>query len=280
MNKKKILIVFTIILLVIIIGCIIKIAFNNSNIEIASKNILTNNEESTIYNASTNEEQGVTNEDNEKIINVIKDTENEEQKDNENRIETKETKTDEENKSNKTTTNKNNLSSSNSSNNSNKTNNQSSNVNTTTNNKNNSSSTNIKEDSKIEENTEKKENIDKETEDTKDTEEKEETSTENSKLANTFFSEYNKQRTQEAVNYINQQMKKDEMYEELGGYAVAVTTKPTKNWMSYSSNSKLDGMALAGCKVSVYVENYYRYNSKGTDYYLYDTKIYVYQEVI
>ena len=75
-------------------------------------------------------------------------------------------------------------------------------------------------------------------------------------------------------------MKKDEMYEELGGYAVAVTTKPTNNWMSYGSNSKLDGMALAGCIVKVYVENYYRYNSKGTDYYLYDTKIYVYQEVI
>ena len=118
---------------------------------------------------------------------------------------------------------------------------------------------------------------DKETE---DTEKEEETNTGNEKLANTFFSEYNKQKTQEAVNYINQQMKKDEMYEELGGYAVAVTSKPTNNWMSYSSNSKLDGMALAGCKVSVYVENYYRYNSKGTDYYLYDTKIYVYQEVI
>ena len=87
-------------------------------------------------------------------------------------------------------------------------------------------------------------------------------------------------KTQEAVNYINEQMKKDEMYEELGGYAVACTTKPTNYWISYSSNSKLNGVALAGCKVSVYVEKYYRYNSKGTDYYLYDTKIYLYQEVI
>ena len=40
-------------------------------------------------------------------------------------------------------------------------------------------------------------------------------------------------------------------------------------------------MTLAGCKVSVYVENYYRYNSKGTGLlFVWIQKIYVYQEVI
>lgn len=266
MDKKKFLIALIVLLLVIIICYIIKFTRNNSSIEIANSNILTDNDASNIFNTLTNVEQRTANEITDNITNNIEDGENKESKDNKNNIETKDKETD---KSNDTTTSKN------SSNSSNKTNNQSSNnkVNTTTSNKDNSS-TNTKEDNKNEEKQEN--NTDKETEDT----EKEETNTGNEKLANTFFSEYNKQKTQEAVNYINQQMKKDEMYEKLGGYAVAVTTKPTNNWMSYSSNSKLDGMALAGCIVKVYVENYYRYNSKGTDYYLYDTKIYVYQEVI
>lgn len=141
---------------------------------------------------------------------------------------------------------------------------------------------NVKTEEKIENINETKPN-EESNKNTHNTEEKENTETEkieNKQLANTFFSRYNKEKTQEAVDYINMQMKKDELYKELGGYAVAVTYKPTNNWMSYSSNSKLDAMALAGCKVSVYVENYYRYNSKGTDYYLYDTKIYIYQEVI
>lgn len=268
MDKKKFLIALIVLLLIIIICCIIKIIFNNSNMETVNRNILTDNDTSNIFNTLTNVEQRTANEITDNITNNIEVAENKESKDNENNIETTDTKTD---KSNSTTT-----TSKNNSNSSNKTNNQSSNnkVNTTTSNKDNSS-TNTKEDNKNEEKQEN--NTDKETE---DTEKEEETNTGNEKLANTFFSEYNKQKTQEAVNYINQQMKKDEMYEELGGYAVAVTSKPTNNWMSYSSNSKLDGMALAGCKVSVYVENYYRYNSKGTDYYLYDTKIYVYQEVI
>ena len=266
MNKKRILIAIIALIIVIIICCLIKIVFNNSHIETASINTLADNDNDSI-NVNT-------------IANVIEMTTNEiieNETIEENDADTKETniieRTD-----NKTTT-----SQKDSGSNTNKTNskNNGNNVNTSVSNKNNSSSSTSEEQKKKEskptntENTEDK----KENEGAK-TEEKEETNTVNEKLANTFFSEYNKQKTQEAVNYINAQMKKDDMYEELGGYAVACTSKPTNNWMSYSSNSKLDGMALAGCVVKVYVENYYRYNSKGTDYYLYDTKIYVHQEVI
>lgn len=272
MNKKKILIAVIVLLVVIITCCLIKIVFNNSHIETASINTLADNDNGRNINTIANVMDMTTNEN---IENKTNDVENETIE--ENNADTKESNTTEKTDNKTTTSQKDSSSSTNKTNSKNNDNN----VNTNVSNKNNSSSS-TKEEQKKEEskptNTEKTEDT-KENEDT-ETEEKEETNTENEKLANTFFSEYNKQKTQEAVNYINEQMKKDEMYEELGGYAVACTTKPTNYWISYSSNSKLDGIALAGCKVSVYVENYYRYNSRGTDYYLYDTKIYLYQEVI
>lgn len=273
MNKKKILIAVIVLLVVIITCCLIKIVFNNSHIETASINTLADNDNGRNINTIANVMDMTTNEN---IENKTNDVENETIE--ENNADTKESNTTEKT-DNKTTTSKKDSDSS-----TNKTNSKSNdnNVNTSAGNKNYDSSLSTKEEQKKEENkptnTEKTEDT-KEKEDAK-TEEKEETNTGNEKLANTFFSKYDKQKTQEAVNYINEQMKKDEMYEELGGYAVACTTKPTNYWISYSSNSKLNGVVLAGCKVSVYVENYYRYNSKGTDYYLYDTKIYLYQEVI
>ena len=75
-------------------------------------------------------------------------------------------------------------------------------------------------------------------------------------------------------------MKSQSDYNEFGGYAVAVTSKPTNDWFSYSGDYKLNGLALTGCIVKVYVEDEYRYNSRGTSYYLYDTKAYVHQEVL
>ena len=278
MNKKKILIAGIVLLVVIITCCLIKIVFNNSHIETASINTLADNDNGRNINTIANVIEMTTNE---IIENETNNVENETIE--ENNADTEESNTTEKT-DNKTTTSKKDSGSS-----TNKTNseNNNNNVNTSVSNKNNSSSSTKEEQKKEESKPTNTENTE-DTEDTKDTKEnedaktekKEEINTENEKLANTFFSEYNKEKTQEAVNYINAQMKKDEMYEELGGYAVAVTTKPTSYWISYSSNSKLDGIALAGCKVSVYVENYYRYNSRGTDYYLYDTKIYLYQEVI
>jgi hypothetical protein len=101
---------------------------------------------------------------------------------------------------------------------------------------------------------------------------------ENSKLANTHFTKYNAAKTKHAVNYINAKMKQDELYSTLGGKAVVVSTKPTDFWFSYSKDSKLDGVCMAGTTVKVYVVDEYSYNSKGTEYYLYDTKAYIYQE--
>ena len=129
-------------------------------------------------------------------------------------------------------------------------------------------------------NTEKDNITNKDTEDKKENEKNENNKNENKELANTYFSKYNAEKTQQAVNYINSKMQEDEMYSELGGYATPVKQKPTDFWFSYSSNNKLNGLALAGCVVKVYVEDYYRYNSTGTSYYLYDTKVYAYQEVL
>ena len=97
-------------------------------------------------------------------------------------------------------------------------------------------------------------------------------------MANTHFTKYNAAKTKHAVNYINAKMKQDELYSTLGGKAVVVSTKPTDFWFSYSKDSKLDGVCMAGTTVKVYVVDEYSYNSKGTEYYLYDTKAYIYQE--
>ena len=99
----------------------------------------------------------------------------------------------------------------------------------------------------------------------------------NTELANTHFTKYNAEKTAHAVNYLNNLIKSQSDYDEFGGYAIAVTSKPTSNWFSYS-DYKLNGLALSGYIVKVYIEDEYRYNSRGTSYSLYDTKAYVYQE--
>ena len=99
----------------------------------------------------------------------------------------------------------------------------------------------------------------------------------NTELANTHFTKYNADKTTHAVNYLNNLIKSQSDYDEFGGYAIAVTSKPTSDWFSYS-DYKLNGLALSGYIVKVYIEDEYRYNSRGTSYSLYDTKAYVYQE--
>ena len=74
-------------------------------------------------------------------------------------------------------------------------------------------------------------------------------------------------------------MQEDEYYSQLGGKAVVVSQKPTDFWFSYSGDYKLDGICMAGITVQVYIEDEYVYDSRGIDYYLYDTKAYIYQIV-
>ena len=99
----------------------------------------------------------------------------------------------------------------------------------------------------------------------------------NPSLANTHFTKYNAEKTAHAVAYMNNIIKQDVDYEELGGQAIAVTQKPCKNWFSYSYDEKLKSLSIAGCTIKVYVEDEYRYDSRGINYYLYDTKAYIYQ---
>ena len=101
----------------------------------------------------------------------------------------------------------------------------------------------------------------------------------NTKLANKHFTKQNEEKTAQAVSYLNNLIKSQSDYDEFGGYAVAVTSKPTNNWFSYSEY-KLNGFSLSRYIVKVYIEDEYRYNSKGTSYYLYDTKAYIYQEIL
>lgn len=98
----------------------------------------------------------------------------------------------------------------------------------------------------------------------------------NTALANTHFTKYNAEKTNHAVAYLNSKIKQSEYYEELGGKAVAVTEKPCKSWFSYSYDEKLNPLVISGCILQVYVEDEYAYDSKGTNYYLYDTKAYIY----
>ena len=99
----------------------------------------------------------------------------------------------------------------------------------------------------------------------------------NPSLANTHFTKYNAEKTAHAVAYMNNIIKQDVDYKELGGQAIAVTQKPCKNWFSYSYDEKLKSLSIAGCTIKVYVEDEYRYDSRGINYYLYDTKAYIYQ---
>lgn len=105
---------------------------------------------------------------------------------------------------------------------------------------------------------------------------KNEQTTGNTALANTHFKKYNKEKTNHAVAYLNSKIKQAEYYEIVGGKAIAVTEKPCKDWFSYSYDEKLNPLAIAGCTIQVYIEDEYAYDSKGINYYLYDTKAYIY----
>lgn len=105
---------------------------------------------------------------------------------------------------------------------------------------------------------------------------KNEQNTGNTALANTHFKKYNAEKTNHAVAYLNSKIKQLEDYETYGGKAVAVTEKPCKSWFSYSYDEKLNSLVVSGCTLQVYVEDEYRYDSKGINYYLYDTKAYIY----
>ena len=149
-----------------------------------------------------------------------------------------------------------------------------------TNNNNNSSNTNNKIENTDKQNndTNKEEDQPKEQEEQDKNEEQQEQQEKiNTELANTHFTKYNAEKTTHAVNYLNNLIKSQSDYDEFGGYAIAVTSKPTSDWFSYS-DYKLNGLALSGYIVKVYIEDEYRYNSRGTSYSLYDTKAYVYQE--
>ena len=143
---------------------------------------------------------------------------------------------------------------------------------------------NNKENNKIENtdkqnnDTNKEEDQPKEQEEQDKNEEQQEQQEEvNTELANTHFTKYNAEKTAHAVNYLNNLIKSQSDYDEFGGYAIAVASKPTSDWFSYS-DYKLNGLALSGYIVKVYIEDEYAYNSRGTSYSLYDTKAYVYQE--
>lgn len=125
------------------------------------------------------------------------------------------------------------------------------------------------------ENSNKEENKQEETEQ-ENTEVKEETT--NPSLANTHFTKYNAEKTAHAVSYLNSKIQKEADYDEYGGKAIAVTTKPCKNWFSYSYDEKLNSLVITGSTLKVYIEDEYRYDSRGINYYLYDTKAYIYTE--
>lgn len=142
-------------------------------------------------------------------------------------------------------------------------------------------STTNKSNSNVNNNDKQNSNNNKENDKPKEQNQKEEQQKEqeeiNTDLANTHFTKYNAEKTAHAVNYLNNLIKNQSDYDEFGGYAIAVTSKPTSDWFSYS-DYKLNGLALSGYIVKVYIEDEYRYNSRGTSYSLYDTKAYVYQE--
>jgi len=144
-----------------------------------------------------------------------------------------------------------------------------------TNNKNNSNTNKVENNDTQSSNNSKKN--DKPKEQSQKEEQQEEQKEINTELANTHFTKYNAEKTAHAVNYLNNLIKSQSDYDEFGGYAIAVTSKPTSDWFSYS-DYKLNGLALSGYIVKVYIEDEYRYNSRGTSYSLYDTKAYVYQE--
>ncbi len=151
-------------------------------------------------------------------------------------------------------------------------------VNTSKNN-NVSNQTNNKQENNKQENTKQENNkteINKETNSQTNTPIKNEQPAGNAELANTHFKKYNKEKTNHAVAYLNSKIKQLEDYETFGGKAIAVTEKPCKDWFSYSYDEKLNSLVITGCTLKVYIEDEYTYDSKGINYYLYDTKAYIY----
>lgn len=101
---------------------------------------------------------------------------------------------------------------------------------------------------------------------------------ENPELSLKHFTKYNATKTNHAVSYLNNKIKNLSGYEKWGGKAIAVTSKPCNDWFSYSSDTKLDGLAVIGSTIKVYIEDEYSYNWQGTQTHLYDTKAYIYTE--
>lgn len=260
MDRKKFIILLIIIAIILILLTIFLVLFNKTNSDLPVLNYT--NTDNIIQNIDTNYLQ---NEDNISLSNISNQTnittENKEQT----KVKDSMQKSDVKTSSNTNVTN------------TTKT------QNSSTDKKNNTSNENTKtqemQNQVVNQNVSENDNKDniEEVRPTPPTETKDDT---NKDLANTHFTKYNASKTKHAVNYINSKMKEDELYEKLGGKAIAVTQKPTDFWFSYSGDYKLDSISMAGVNVKVYVEDEYVYDSKGINYYLYDTKAYIYQSVI
>lgn len=269
MNKKLLIAIIIILIIIIALVCIFNLKPRNKESTIATGETLesTNTIEDSENNTTSNSLLEVSN----KAENTIKETntiESGSNNDNNNN-----NNTDNENRNSKneqknntiTTTNNNTKEETKDKTN----NNNSSNTNNEIENTDKQNSDNNKEDEQPKEQEEQDKNEEEE-------EQQEEINTE---LANKHFTKYNAEKTAQAVSYLNNLIKNQSDYDEFGGYAIAVTSKPTSNWFSYS-DYKLNGLALSGYIVKVYIEDEYAYNSRGTSYSLYDTKAYVYQEIL
>ena len=262
MNKKLLIAIIIILIIIIALVCIFNLKPRNKESTIATGETLesTNTIEDSENNTTSNSLLEVSN----KAENTIKETdtiENESSKDNSNNTDSKNRISKNEQKNNTITTTNNNTKEETKD----KTNN------------NNSSNTNneIENTDKQNSDTNKEDNQPKEQD--KNEEQQEQQEEINTELANKHFTKYNAEKTAHAVNYLNNLIKSQSDYDEFGGYAIAVTSKPTSDWFSYS-DYKLNGLALSGYIVKVYIEDEYAHNSRGTSYSLYDTKAYVYQE--
>lgn len=255
MNKKLLIAIIIILIIIIALVCIFNLKPRNKENTIATGETLesTNTIEDSKNNTTSNSLLEVSNE----TENTIKETN------------TIESESNNDNSNNTYNENRNSK------------NEQKNNTTTKTNNNNSSNTNNIIENTDKPNNENNKENDQpKEQEEQDKNEEKEEQQEEiNTELANKHFTKYNAEKTAQAVSYLNNLIKNQSDYDEFGGYAIAVTSKPTSNWFSYS-DYKLNGLALSGYIVKVYIEDEYAYNSRGTSYSLYDTKAYVYQEIL
>ena len=268
MNKKLLIAIILILIIIITIVCIFNLKPRNKENTIATGETLesTNTIEDSENNTTSNSLLEVSN----KAENTIKETntiENESSEKISNNTDDKNENSSNKQKNNTTT----------------KTNNNTKEETKDKTNNNNSSYKNNKIENTDKQNSDNNKKDDKpkeQEEQSKDEVQQEEQQEEiHTELANKHFTKYNAEKTTHAVSYLNNLIKNQSDYDEFGGYAVAVTSKPTSNWFSYS-DYKLNGLALSGYIVKVYIEDEYAYNSRGTSYSLYDTKAYVYQEIL